>query len=123
MANFRNSTIRHAQKESVLLHEIAKLFMQITADEPELQSLSLTRVRLSPDKSSCIVYIHGQGGLAEFEAKRKTLVLYHASMRKALANSIDSRYVPRIRFMYDAQLDKQRHIDDLIDGLKDTGKL
>ncbi len=123
MSNHRPTSIRHAQKESVLLHEIAKLFMQISADEPDFHSISVTRVRLSPDKSSCIVYFHGQGGLAEFEEKRKKLVLYHASMRKALAGSLDTRYVPRIRFMYDAQLDKQRHIDDLIDGLKDTGKL
>lgn len=123
MRNFRTGSIKHAQKESVLLHEIARLFMQIAADEPELQTLSITRVRLSPDKSSCLVYFHGTGGLAEFEEKRKRLVLYHTSMRKALASALDGRYVPRIRFMYDAQLDKQQHIDDLIDKLKDSGKL
>ena len=117
MSRARVSSIKHAQKESVLLHVIARIFMQIALDEPELQGMSITRVRLSPEKSSCVVFFHGQGGLAEFEAKRKRLVLYQPSIRKALAAELQSRYVPRIRFMYDEQLDKQRHIEDLIDSL------
>jgi ribosome-binding factor A len=119
----RVSTIKHAQKESVLLHTIAQLFMQIMQDEPLLKGLTVTRAVLSPNKSSCTIFFHTLGGLKEFEEKRKTLVLYKPSLRQALAKSIHGRYTPDLRFAYDQQLDKQRRIDDLIDKLKDEGKL
>ncbi len=119
----RVSTIKHAQKESVLLHTIAQLFMPIMQDEPLLEGLTVTRTVLSPNKNSCTIFFHTLGGLKEFEEKRKTLVLYKPSLRRALAKSIHGRYTPDLRFAYDQQLDKQRHIDDLIDKLKDEGKL
>lgn len=123
MTKPRLSKIKHAQRESLLLHTIASLFMQIIQDEPLLAGFTVTRVELSPNKSSCRIFFHTQGGLEEFEKKRKALVLYKPSLRQALSKSIHGRYTPELRFAYDAQLDKQRHIDDLIDKLKDEGKL
>lgn len=123
MTNSRVREIKHAQKESQLLQEIGRLLMQISQDEPSLQGLYVTRVKLSSDKSTCNVFVHTLGGLKEFEEKRPKLIMYKPSLRKALSQLIYGRYVPDIRFTYDAQLDKQRHVDDLIDKLKDEGKL
>jgi ribosome-binding factor A len=123
MNNPRVREIKHAQKESQLLQEIGQLFVQMSQDEPTLQGLYVTRVQLSPDKGKCTVFIHTLGGLKEFEEKRPTLVMFKGSIRKALAKLILGRYTPDLRFTYDAVLDKQRHIDDLIDKLKDEGDL
>lgn len=122
MNNSRTRDIKHAQKESALLNEISRLFIQIAQDNPILQGLSITRVGLSPKKSSCFVYIHALGGLKEYEEKRPQLVLYRESIRKALSQLLYGRYVPTIRFEYDTQLDKQRRIDDIIERLKAEGK-
>ncbi len=123
MIKSRVSSIKHAQKESMLLHTIAQLFIQIMQDEPLLTGFTITRVELSPNKNRCTVFFHTLGGLSEFEEKRKTLVLYKPSLRQALSKSIHGRYTPELRFAYDQQLDKQRRVDDLIDKLKDEGKL
>jgi|SRR5579872_3172886 ribosome-binding factor A len=123
MTNPRVREIKHAQKESQLLHEIGQLFIQLAHDEPGLQGLYVTRVKLSPDKSKCMIFIHALGGLKEFEEKRPALVMFKGSIRKALAQLIRGRYTPDLRFAYDATLDKQRHVDDLIDQLKDKGDL
>ncbi len=123
MTQSRVREIKHAQKESLLLHQIAQFFIQIVQDEPTLQGLSITRVRLSPDKGMCTVLFHAQQGKQEFEQKRPTLVLYKASMRKALSQTIRGRYTPNLRFVYDEKLDKQRRVDDLIEKLKQEGKL
>lgn len=123
MTNPRVREIKHAQKESQLLHEIGQLFIQMAHDEPGLQGLYVTRVKLSPDKGKCMIFIHALGGLKEFEEKRPTLVMFKGSIRKALAQLIRGRYTPDLRFAYDAPLDKQRHVDDLIDQLKDKGDL
>ena len=123
MNNSRVREIKHAQKESLLLREIGQLFIQLSQDEPKLQGLFLTRVKLSPDKGKCTVFFHALGGIKEFEEKRPILVLYKGSIRKALSQTIHGRYTPDLRFTYDHVLDKQRHVEDLIDKLKDEGNL
>lgn len=115
--------IKHAQKESALLHKIGQFYVQIIQDEPALQSLSITRVQLSPDKGLCTVFFHAVGGIKEYETLRPRLVLYKASLRKALSQVLYGRYTPEIRFAYDTQLEKQSHMDDLIEKLKREGKL
>lgn len=123
MTNPRVREIKHAQKESQLLQEIGQLFVQMAQDEPDLAGLYVTRVKLSPDKGKCFIFIHTLGGIKEFEEKRPTLVLFKPSLRKALSQLIRGRYTPDLRFMYDAPLDKQRRVEDLIDKLKDEDKL
>jgi ribosome-binding factor A len=123
MNRSRARDIKHAQRESALLQKIGQFFIQIIQDAPELQKLSVTRVQLSPEKGLCTVFFHGLGGLSEYEALRSRLVLYKASIRKALSQAIHTRYTPELRFAYDTQLDKQQHMDDLIEKLKREGKL
>ncbi len=121
MTHSRVSEIKHAQKESNLFHKIAQFFIQIKQDEPELANLSITRVKLSPDKGTCFVFFAAIGGLKEYEAKRKTLVLYKTSLRKALAQVIPGRYTPSLRFTYDELLEKQLRVDNLLEKLKKEG--
>ncbi len=123
MTHSRVSEIKHAQKESNLFHKIAQFFLQIKQDEPELQGLSVSRVALSQDKGTCIVYFSTPGGLEEYEKKRPILVLYKASLRKSLSQVIPGRYTPSLRFSYDQRLEKQRRVDNLLDRLKKEGKL
>ncbi len=121
MTNSRVSEIKHAQKESNYFHKISQLFIQIKQDEPELQNLFISRVALSPDKGRCTVLFYATGGIKEYEAKRPTLVLYKASLRKSLAQLIPGRYTPSLRFSYDPQIEKQRRVDALLDSLKKEG--
>ncbi len=123
MSNPRVSSIKHAQKESVLLHTLAQLFVQVIQNEPSLGGLTITRVKLSPDKGRCTIFFHAIGGIEEYEEKRKTLVLYKPSLRQSLSKSVKGRYTPDLQFTYDQELDKQNRINDLIDKLKDEGKL
>lgn len=121
MSHSRVSEIKHAQKESNLFHKIAQFFLQIKQDDPELQNLSITRVKLTPDKGTCIVFFAAPGGLKEYEAKRPALVLYKTSLRKALAQVIPGRYTPNLKFTYDEQVEKQRRVDALLEKLRKQG--
>lgn len=117
------SEVKHAQKESFLAREISQFLVRIIQDDPRLQGLYVNRVRLSPDKGTCLVYIHTSAGPEDYEAKFKDLVLYKPSIRASLSKVLQGRYTPQIKFVYDAAVDKMRHVDDLIDRLKDEGKL
>jgi len=119
----RPSEIKHAQKESVLAREVAQFLVRIIQDDQRLQGLYVNRARLSPDKGTCLVYIHTSGGLKDFEAKFQFLVVYKPSIRASLSKTLQGRYTPQIKFLYDAAVDKTRHVDDLIDRLKEEGKL
>ncbi len=123
MNSQRVRDIKHAQREAFLFKEIAQFFLQIVADEPQLQGLYINRVKLSPDRGMCTVYFFTQGGLKEFEEKRPTLVLYKPSLRTALSKILHSRYVPNLRFAYDEQYEKQRRVEELINKLKEEEKL
>ena len=119
MVGTQQRDVKRAQKESLLLREISQFFLQITLDFPELTSLSVSRVKLSPDKGACTVYFYAPGGLAEYEQKRPSLVLFKATLRKAISQSIPGRYTPELIFKFDDQFEKQQRLETLLNKIKD----
>jgi ribosome-binding factor A len=119
MNNPRVSDIKRAQKESLLLHELSSYFLRITLDDERLKDLVINRVKLSRDKSSCTLLFYCPGGQERFDALLPLLILYKPSMRKALADSIKSRYTPQLIFRYDAPFEKQLSVEALLDRLKE----
>ena len=119
MINRRIQDIKRAQKESFLFREVSTHLAQLFAENKDLNSMVPTRVKLSPDKGRCTIFFTVPGGEQEFKEKLQTLILYKPSLRSALAKSMQSRYTPDITFKYDAVLEKARHIDDLLDSLKE----
>jgi ribosome-binding factor A len=115
--------VKKAQKESQLLRELANLFLQITMDDAVLRPLSILRTQLSPEGSTCTVYFYAPEGEKQFRELCGHLILYKPALRKALAASLQARYTPDLIFKYDAQFEKQKKVEDLIDKLKDEGQL
>jgi ribosome-binding factor A len=115
--------IKLSQKESLLLREISSLFIKTSADDPRLVRLTITRVSLSSDKSSCSVYFYTPGGLQEFKELLELLKLYRSSLRTALAKSIKARYTPQLIFKYDEQLEKETKMNQLLDSIKSKDNL
>jgi len=107
-------TVKQEQKKSFLLNEISALVRSVTADEPKLLSLFVTRVETSRDGGICYVYCSSYKDRADFDQGLEILKLYKPSMRKALAQAMHSRYVPNIIFRYDESKEKTRRIDQLL---------
>ncbi len=123
MISKQSPNVKKAQKESQYFREFANLFLQIAMDDSKVRPLSVTRVKLSPDNGMCTVFFYAPEGEAQFRKILGYLILYKASLRKGLAQSIQARYTPDLLFKYDNQFEKQKKIDDLIDKLKDEGQL
>lgn len=123
MNNPRVQAIKHAQRESTLLKEVAHGLSNIIAQDPRLEGLYVNRVKLTPDRSLCIIYMVSSQGLTDYETKRPFLVLYKPSLRTLIAKNLEGRYTPQLRFEYDSSFEKQRSVDELIDRLKEEGKL
>jgi ribosome-binding factor A len=122
MNNSRVSDIKRAQKESLLLHELSSYFLRITLDDERLKSLTLNRVKLSRDKSSCTLFFFCEGGAEMFKELLPALILYKPSMRKALADQIEGRYTPQLIFKYDAPFERQLSVEALLDKIKEEEK-
>ncbi|HVX00867.1 MAG TPA: ribosome-binding factor A [Candidatus Babeliaceae bacterium] len=111
--------IKRAQRESLILRYISQLFMQASLDDPRLQGFFINRVKLSSDRGTCYIYFYNARGKEYFAEMLDVLKLYKPSMRKALANALDSRYVPELIFTFDEQFEKQQKIESLLETLKE----
>lgn len=113
-------TVKRAQKEAFIFKEISKLFHAIIMDDSRFQTLFINRVQLSSDKSMCTVFFYTADGVEAYKELLQTLKLYKPSMRKNLAHAIDSRYVPNLRFEYDAKFEHQQRLEAALDKAAET---
>ena len=112
------SNIKRSQKESLLLKELSKFILELMLDDKELVGLFINRVELSKNKGACIVYFYDPQGPEIFEVKKRRLILYKPSLRKAIATTLDGRYTPELVFAYDTQFEKQQRIENILDKVK-----
>ncbi len=112
------NNIKRSQKESLLLKELSKMLHQLSLDDSQLEGLTINKVQLSRDKSTCFVYFYDPAGIESFKQKKAALILYKPSLRKGIAAALHSRYVPEIRFMFDIKFEKQQRIESIIDSVK-----
>lgn len=110
--------IKKSQRESLLLRAIAHLFQQTALDDSRLSSIFVNRVELSPDKGCCTVYFYTADGKQKFKELLEVLKLYKPSLRKALADSLKTRYTPELVFRFDEQFEKTLHIEKLFEKAK-----
>ncbi len=121
--NKRISDIKRAQKSSLLHKTISDLFFRAMLDDTRLTGVTLTRVRLSDDKSVCDIFFVTEEGEQAFQEKLQDLILYKPSLRAAIAKQIPGRYTPNLVFKYDTQEEGMRKIDQILLDLKKKGEL
>lgn len=125
MSRTRAQEVRRSKKKSQYLRELSSYLTRLAQDEPTLGQLYITRVELSPDGGMCYVYVSfyalrtEEEKIAAFDEARKLLVVYKPSLRKALADSLHSRYVPDLRFAFDQNKEKEHRVTDLLTQVGD----
>jgi ribosome-binding factor A len=109
--NSATASIKRAQKESLLLKEISAMFHSIWMEDKRVEGLFVNRVELSTDKGWVTVFFYTLEGQEKFAEQLEVLKLYKPSIRKTLAAKIRGRYVPDLRFAYDATFEKQQRLE------------
>ena len=118
MTSQRFRQVKHAQKESFFLREISGLFLRLCIDDSQLNGVYVTRVKLSPDRGRCTIFLQDHAGKAAFDKKMGHIIMYKPSLRSAIAQVLQARYTPDLTFAYDEAFEKQRLVDELIEQLK-----
>lgn len=116
------SSIKTAQKESVILRILGVLFEEAVRESLALQGWYVTRAELSPGKTVVNIYVYSEDGESIFKDILEKIKIYKPSMRKALATELQKRYTPDIVFAFDEQLKRTLHMERLLDRVKEESK-
>lgn len=105
------------------IHFLLSNLIQRELRDPELGFLTLTAVRLTPDRSLAKVYftvLPAQGGDQEAQdaLTRKALGRAAGFLRSQLASRLKMRRVPELRFFPDATLEEGNRMESLLDEIQ-----
>ena len=93
--------------------ELARLFLRGTND-PRLDGVTVTEVRMTPDLRVARVYVRTLAG-PEAGAEAVRALRHGAShLRAVLGRELGLRVTPELRFEYDATPDQARRLDELL---------
>ena len=109
------TSIKRAQKERLFMREVSSLLARAAMDDSRLNTVFVTRVKLSADKGSCKIYCYTPEGMDAFEKILEILKLYKPSIRAALSKTIPGRRTPELFFAFDQQFEKIERLHQLID--------
>ena len=115
MTNIKLERLNH-----LIQQEISIILMEEVRDE-ELKFVTITGCDTSSDYSYCKVYF------TVLEQEKKDIVLdalekAASFIRGKLAERIDIRHTPELKFIYDTSIEYGEHIEKLIDQINDNKK-
>lgn len=86
--------------------------------DPRLRMVTITGVAMSPDLRVARVYYNVNGGTRERNDARAGFKSASAFIRRSLAETLEMKYMPTLRFMYDESLDYGTSMDRLLEEVK-----
>ena len=113
-------SIKIERLNHVIQEEISMILMKEVKDE-DIKFVTITGVETTNDLSFSKVYYTV---LNKDKIKEAEEALERASsfIRTKLANSIEVRHTPELRFIYDTSIAYGEHIDELIEKIKEEEK-
>ena len=107
--------IKKRKIESLLVREISSIIMN-ESDDSFLKGVTITSADISADLSFAKIYFTT---IYDNDKKNDEKEMEEAStfIRKMLANSIELRHTPKLRFIYDNSIEYGNNIERIIDDL------
>jgi ribosome-binding factor A len=104
----------------LIREEISQIFLRGLKD-PRIGFVTITKVDVSDDLRLAKVYYSVFGGEQEKEESYQGLESAKGYIKRELGRRVRLKYMPEISFMFDDSLEYGEHIEELLQGLKDTG--
>ena len=92
---------------------IASCFTGGQMSDPRLENVTITAVKLTPDLQLAYVYYRPMVG-ADTERCQRGLESAAGFLRKMLADTLEVRRVPNLKFFYDESIEKGSRIEELL---------
>lgn len=110
-------SFRVQRAQSVMMEEISLTVLSELKD-PRVKNVTITGVKLSPDLKNATVYFSVLGNKEETAQAQEGLDRAASFIRKQIAQKIQMKFTPQLRFEYDDTIKKAAHIIELLEQAK-----
>jgi ribosome-binding factor A len=108
---------RRIQKAAEAIREVVSMAIIADLRDPRIQGVTVTFVEVSPDLRQATVHVSVMGDEAQQRLSLRGLQSSAGFLQSKLAERIDTRYTPRLRFELDMGVKKSLAISRLLDDL------
>ena len=108
---------RIQRAQAVILEEVSLIVLNDLKD-PRVKNVTITGVKLSADLRNATVYFSVLGNEEEIAQATEGLIRAGSFIRKKVAEKVQLKYTPQLRFVYDDTLKKAAHISELLEKAK-----
>ena len=107
-----------SDRVSGLIQQVLSEILKKDIGDPRLKMATITEVEVSRDLRLARIYFTTPGDKQKRDAAIKGFNSARGFIKRALAQEIDLKYMPDIKFFYDESLEYGAHIDELIKSTK-----
>lgn len=107
-----------ADRVGGLIHEALSELLQKSINDPRLDSVSLTGVKMSPDLKLARVYFVVSANVSSKEDALAGFAKAKGFIKYTLAQNLKLRYMPELQFHYDDSIDYGFHMDSVLKKIK-----
>ena len=98
-----------------LIQEVLSDILKKDIADPRLQMATITGVKMSADLKLASIYYSTSGDKNKIDAAAKAFNRAHGYIKKKLAEQLELRYTPQLRFFYDESFDYGSRIEKLLE--------
>ena len=95
---------------------VARCFQGGLMQDPRLSNVTITAVKLSADLQIASIYFRVYE-VEKVDNAKRGLETASGFLKKKLANQLDVRRIPELRFFYDESIEKASRIEELLSKL------
>jgi ribosome-binding factor A len=103
-----------SDRVSGLIQEVLSDILKKEIADPRLQMATITGVKMSADLKLASIYYTTSGDKNSINAAAQAFNRAHGYIKKKLAQQLELRYMPQLRFFYDESLDYGSRIEKLL---------
>jgi ribosome-binding factor A len=110
--------MRRPERVADMLREEITQIVGYELEDPRVQSVTVTDVRVSEDLRDASVYVLVEGGEEEILAALSALRHAAPYVRKQVGFALNLRHTPEIHFIRDTTEERGARVDRLLEGLE-----
>jgi ribosome-binding factor A len=107
-----------SDRVSGLIQQVLSEILKRDIGDPRLKMATVTEVEVSRDLKLAKIYFTTPGDKQKKDAAIKGFNSAHGFIKRILAQEMNLKYMPDIKFFYDDSLEYGTHIDELIKSTK-----
>lgn len=105
---------RRLLKAAEAVREVVSMAILTSVRDPRVRDVTVTRVEMAPDMRSATVHVSVMGSPAKQQTALKGLANSAGFLQSRIADSIETRYTPRLRFELDHGVKHSLEIDQVL---------